>query len=221
MISQVIIIINSEKIILLTCGHVESTRIHQQFTVPLLSIDLSKLCEPNECHHHGSSSSWFIFKPDVITNAQPHLTPGSGEACQAAAWTQSIWLLEGDLSRNIWQQNIVNCLQSCLLAILTNIKEMNLSVSGHQFSLGTPDCRGVEVLSIRDLRNGAADQIDLRWQIIIPVTIENHICVTNFVLDGCLLQSLTTQAIRNWLCVLFEILGPIRRIETLWRKILL
>ena len=56
-----------------TCGHIESTRIHEQFTVSLLSQNLGHLS-----------------KSDVITNTHTNLTPGSCEASEAVTRCQGI-----------------------------------------------------------------------------------------------------------------------------------
>ena len=49
---------------------------------------------------------------------------------------------------------------------------------------------------------------------------EEGIKVTDFVLDGCFLQSLTAHPIWNLLCIFFEVLSSIRRVETFYSKTL-
>lgn len=70
--------------LLLTCGHVESPGVDQQFAAHLLGVDLGELSEP-----------------DVIADAQADLAPGGGERGEVVAGAQGVRLLEGHLAGDI------------------------------------------------------------------------------------------------------------------------
>ena len=46
-------------------------------------------------------------------------------------------------------------------SLQTDVKQMNLPVSGHKLALGTPYSGRVVKAAIRNLRNGSTDEINL------------------------------------------------------------